>query len=110
VLGDQAPAGSGHDFWISISHRDIDFAPKDIQQRQNLPNRSVAEHGRVTLGVYDASGRLVRLLVDKRQGAGSYTEMWNGLNENGSVVASGVYFVRLESAGQVITRKAVLSK
>lgn len=71
---------------------------------------SIAEAGAVTLVIYDASGRLVRTLVDKPQGAGRYAESWNGTSDAGSRVASGVYFVRLESAGRVKTQKAVLSK
>ena len=66
--------------------------------------------GPVTLGIYDARGRRIRLLVDEPRGAGEHTETWYGLNQNGETVASGVYFVRLETNGVVRTTKAVLSK
>ncbi|MCK4776467.1 MAG: T9SS type A sorting domain-containing protein, partial [Candidatus Krumholzibacteria bacterium] len=66
--------------------------------------------GPVTLGIYDARGRRIRLLVDEPRGAGEHTETWYGLNQNGETVASGVYFVRLETNGVVRTAKAVLSK
>jgi predicted GH43/DUF377 family glycosyl hydrolase len=71
---------------------------------------SIDEAGAVTLAIYDASGRLVRALVDKPQDAGRYTASWDGTNDTGSRVASGVYFVRLESAGRVRTQKVVLAK
>lgn len=71
---------------------------------------TIADAGRVTLGVYDTSGRLVRLLVDAPQSAGRYAETWNGRDQSGAAVASGIYFIRLESRGQVRTKKAILLK
>jgi hypothetical protein len=71
---------------------------------------TVAEHGRVTLGVYDVAGRMVRVLVDSPRSPGRYAETWDGLDERGAEVASGVYFIRLESAGRVTMQKAVLAK
>jgi hypothetical protein len=71
---------------------------------------TVAEAGRVTLGVYDVAGRTVRILVDARRAPGRYAELWNGLDRHGAAVASGVYFIRLESAGRVAMEKAVLAK
>ncbi len=71
---------------------------------------TIAETAPVTLGIYDAAGRLVRSLVDGPRAAGRHTELWNGLDDRGAAAASGVYFVRLESAGRVTTQKAVLMK
>jgi hypothetical protein len=71
---------------------------------------TIADTGPVTLGVYDAGGRLIRKLVDRPHAAGRYAETWDGRNQSGATVASGVYFVRLESRGHVTTKKAVLSK
>jgi hypothetical protein len=67
--------------------------------------------GRVDLGVYDLSGRLVRVLVDgERLEAGKQTTPWNGRDDAGRAVASGVYFYRLEVGGEVLTRRMVLLK
>jgi hypothetical protein len=71
---------------------------------------TVAGTGRVRLGVYDAAGRLVRLLVDAPREAGRYAESWAGFDERGAAAASGVYFIRLEADGRVEVRKAVLAK
>jgi hypothetical protein len=68
----------------------------------------IPQAGPVTLGVYDARGRRVRTLVSGIQPRGEHVQTWNGLNDNGSSVASGVYYVRLESQGRVRTQKAVL--
>jgi hypothetical protein len=67
--------------------------------------------GRVELGVYDLSGRLVRVLVDDEHlEAGRRTAPWNGRDDDGRSVASGVYFYRLEVGGEVLTRRMVLLK
>ena len=66
--------------------------------------------GPVRISVYDIKGRLVKILVDEPRPSGSHLVQWNGLNQSGSAVASGIYIFRLESQGQVRTRKAVLLK
>lgn len=61
---------------------------------------------RVELSVYDVSGRVVRRLVDgSLEGAGRHGVKWDGRDDSGAPVASGVYFCRLEAAGELLTRK-----
>jgi flagellar hook assembly protein FlgD len=62
--------------------------------------------------VYDAAGRLVRTLVDEVQGprVGDFEVEWNGRNNRGSEVASGVYYYRLVTGGFTKTRKMILLK
>jgi hypothetical protein len=64
--------------------------------------------GVVTLRIYDVSGRLVRTLVDGPQPAGQKTATWNGRDNQGRSVASGVYFYRLQAPGYEKTLKMVL--
>ena len=64
----------------------------------NLPEISTS------LKIYDVSGRLVRSLVDQNLSAGYYTEFWNGLNDIGSKVSSGIYFYTIK-AGDFQDRK-----
>lgn len=61
-----------------------------------------------TLKVYDISGRRIRTLVNEVQPAGTYHVTWNGENDNGYPVASGVYFYVLNSGSKNNTRKMVL--
>jgi hypothetical protein len=68
----------------------------------------IANAGRVQLGVYDVSGRLVRRLVDGERSAGTATVVWNGMNESGSRLGTGIYFIRLTGPGIQETRKVVL--
>lgn len=88
--------------------------PKRFELEQNVPNPfnpeteigyRKSEIGPTLLTVYDTLGRRVAVLVDGVQDAGRHTVRFDAKN-----VASGVYVYRLESGGQVQTRKMVLVK
>jgi hypothetical protein len=64
--------------------------------------------GHVSLRIYDASGRLVKTLIDGSMQAGRYEKNWNGRDNEGSIVSSGVYFYRLVTNGFGETRKMIL--
>ena len=64
--------------------------------------------GKVTLTAYDVSGRLVRTLVDGVQSAGQHFVRWDGRNDGGRGMASGIYFCRMTAAGFTEKRKMVL--
>ena len=66
--------------------------------------------GPVELAIYNILGQRVRTLVQEIQVAGSYRVMWNGRNDNGVAVASGIYLSRLSSAQQVQVRRLLLLK
>ena len=73
-------------------------------------NYSVERAAHVTVTIYDASGRYVVTLVDERVTSGPHVAEWNGRNANGLSVPSGVYFIRLATGREVLSRKAVLLK
>lgn len=62
----------------------------------------------VRLSVVDVTGRTVRVLLDGAAPAGASTVRWDSLDEDGSRLAGGVYFFRLESGGEVRTAKGTL--
>jgi hypothetical protein len=63
----------------------------------------------VTLEVYDSSGRLVSRLMDAlKQEKGTHSIAWRGVDSNGRPVSSGVYFYRLTSGKETISKKMVL--
>ena len=64
--------------------------------------------GRAVLNVFDASGRRVRQLVDEVFEPGAYRATWDGRNDQGHPMASGVYFFRLVGAGNKATKRALL--
>jgi hypothetical protein len=63
----------------------------------------------VTLAVYDVAGHRVRTLVYQTMPVGHHFADWDGRDENGRAVTSGVYFARLE-AGRVLSHRMVLLK
>jgi predicted deacylase len=71
----------------------------------------VPADGPVDLAVYNASGRVVRTLVaGEDRTAGRHEVDWNGTDDRGIPVASGVYFARIAVAGQEMSSKMVLLK
>jgi len=70
----------------------------------------VPERTHVSLKIYDITGRLVRTLKDATLDAGYYTVIWDGRDNKGRPVATGVYFYRLEAAGKIATKKLVRLK
>lgn len=71
---------------------------------------SVPVSGRVSLTVFDAAGRTVRILIDEAVDPGDHFAEWNGTDRSGAPVGSGVYFYRLDAVGSASTRKMVLLK
>ncbi len=69
---------------------------------------SVRRAGPVRLTVHDVSGRVVTSLIDGWMNAGEHTVVWNGRDATGRRAASGVYFARLESGGDVVNGRIVL--
>jgi immune inhibitor A len=66
--------------------------------------------GRVSLGVYDLSGRLVATLADEEQDAGPFVQTWDGRNDSGVEVAPGVYLVRLATRDHAVSKKVILMR
>jgi hypothetical protein len=63
------------------------------------------------LSIYDASGKLVRVFVSEHdESAGVRHVPWDGRDDEGRKLASGVYFCRLEVGGEVLTKRMVLLK
>ncbi len=101
--------------------KDNGIIPADYSLYQNYPNPfnpttvisyNLPEASIINLKVYDVLGRVVKTLVSQEQPAGVYRVNWNGDNDFGSKVASGVYIYRIEAgAGKFIqTRKMILLK
>jgi hypothetical protein len=71
----------------------------------NLPRS-----GSVLLIIYDIQGRKIRHLVDSHQSAGSHSLNWNGRNDRGEVMPSGLYLLRLQTEQGVKTLKMILQQ
>ncbi len=68
------------------------------------------EERQVDLAVYDVRGARVAVLVSEIKAAGKHEVLWDGRNTGGATVGSGVYFYRLKSGKNVITRRMLLLK
>jgi len=64
----------------------------------------------VKLFIFDVRGRLVRKLIDTVLEPGRHRAVWDGRNETGQRVSSGVYLYTLRSAAKTFTRRMVLLK
>lgn len=91
--------------------------PVEFALSQNTPNPfnpattirfSVPHGGQVQLAVYDVSGRLVRMLVNGTTNAGIHEVIWDGLDNSGREVASGVYMYRIHTGEDVAVRRMLL--
>ena len=63
-----------------------------------------------SLKIYDILGRRVKTLVNEAQTVGTYEVSWDGKDEQGKEIASGIYFYRLETPGFSQTKKMLLLK
>jgi hypothetical protein len=66
--------------------------------------------GQVVMKVYNSLGHEVRTLVNKAQQAGHYAITWDGRDDRGDILPSGMYFYRLEAGAFVQTRRMTLLK
>ncbi|MFN0149371.1 MAG: FlgD immunoglobulin-like domain containing protein, partial [bacterium] len=67
----------------------------------------VAQEGPVQLRIYDVTGSLVRALVDETLRPGAHPAVWDGNDDRGSRVASGIYYAQLQTGGEVKKQKVV---
>ncbi|GAG48521.1 unnamed protein product [marine sediment metagenome] len=93
--------------------------PRAAALHQNVPNPfnpsttihyDLPDDADVTVQIFDVGGRLLRTLVQGPQMAGSKSVLWDGRDNRGQLATSGVYFVRMRTAGFVQSRKIVLIK
>ncbi|MCX8056039.1 MAG: T9SS type A sorting domain-containing protein [Ignavibacteria bacterium] len=93
--------------------------PTTYDLSQNYPNPfnptteikfNVPKSERVRIAVYNSIGKLVKVLVDDNLAPGSYKVTWNGEDNRGQKVTSGVYLYRMETPSFQATKKMVLLK
>jgi hypothetical protein len=103
---------------ISTDAPGTGLAPLAFALAQNRPNPfqgkteivyAVPNPGHaIELSIYDVLGRRVRKLISGKVEAGLHREIWDGHNDLGNEVASGVYFYRLKAQDRKLSKKLVL--
>ena len=93
--------------------------PMEYQLAQNYPNPfnpetvipfSLPRSTEIDLSIYNVLGQRVKTLYQSRLSAGAYSAVWDGLDNNGKRVSSGVYFSRLTANDFTAVRKLLLLK
>lgn len=113
-------SGSSVGDWVFL---DEEFAkpslPQEFTLNQNYPNPfnptttitySLTSGAEVEMVVINMLGQQVRTLVNQYQAAGEHSVVWDGRDQTGTQVASGIYFYRMTSNGVVDTKKMLLLK
>jgi len=70
----------------------------------------IPQTSEVTITIYNNLGQGVRTLVNKKQEPGYYEAIWNGMNDYGQLVSSGVYIYQIRAGNFVKSRKMLLLK
>ncbi len=88
-----------------------------LQLLQNYPNPfnpettiqyAIPQPGKVVLRIFDINGRLLVKQTLAHNEAGIFTFHWNGQNQQGKPVASGMYFYQIQYGNKVLTKKMIL--
>lgn len=107
------------ELFTGINDKNKILKPGDFALNQNYPNPfnpkttilfDLPLNSYVTLTIYNIVGQKVKTLFDGEKTAGSYTIKWDGKDDKGSNVSSGIYFYRIEAGKCVQVKKMVLSR
>ena len=114
-------AGAWSEIWQFTDVEELDDEegnmPAGFALRQNYPNPfnpqtrikyALAKATQVKIVIYNLLGQRVKTLVDERQTAGHQETLWDGKDEKGNEVASGIYFYQLKAGQFKQTRRMVL--
>jgi serine protease AprX len=133
LISDEAGTGDGWyiddvqvNFQPTYVEEEPTAVPREFSLGQNYPNpfnptttipftvhtSRVMVRGRIhtTLNIYNVRGQLVRTLVDQEMTSGKYSVVWDGKNQEGDGVSSGIYLYRLSTEDSRITKKMLLLK
>ncbi len=103
----------------TVSNEDVTVPVVLTELQGNYPNPfnpettirySVKEATPVTIEIYNVKGQLVRTLVNETRAAGNHSVVWNGVDENGRSISSGVYFYKMKAGAYSSTKKMILMK
>jgi flagellar hook assembly protein FlgD len=93
--------------------------PDKFSLFQNYPNPfnprteitfTLAEESEVSMVIYNIRGQVVKKLVNEKLNSGKHTVVWEGKDERGKKVSSGIYFYRLEAGSYSQTKKMIMVK
>ncbi|MFH2035516.1 MAG: S8 family serine peptidase [Candidatus Zixiibacteriota bacterium] len=104
---------------LDVEENDNTFIPKDFALRQNYPNPfnpatviefSLPARSEVDISIYNILGRKVKTLLSSNLSAGNHHVQWDGTNEDGTTISTGIYFYKITAGSYSDTKKMVLLK
>ncbi len=103
VSVEENPAGMPHTYALEQNY------PNPFNPETTIRYR-LAQKGQVTINIFNVLGQKVITLVDENKPAGAYRIVWNGRDERGVAVPTGMYFYRMKSGEFTHVRKLLLLK
>jgi hypothetical protein len=109
----------GRDVPVSVDQDPVASIPSDFELGQNYPNPfnpstkiqyALKQGEYVSLRIYNIMGHLVATLVDEKQLPGRYNVQWDGRDDRGQLVSTGIYFYRIQAGSFTQIRKMALVK
>ena len=106
-------------FGVEPSVSDDVVTPHPNRLKGNYPNPfnpsttiefSIQNPGKIELSIYNLRGQKVKSLVSDHLGSGLHKVVWNGEDDQGREVGSGIYLVRMQSSGYTMSKKITLIK
>ncbi|MCP4583173.1 MAG: T9SS type A sorting domain-containing protein [candidate division Zixibacteria bacterium] len=110
---------AGGVLYQAVGIDEYDNLPAEISLNQNYPNPfnpdteisfAIPKSGQVSLEIYDILGRRITTLLSDNLEAGYYSARWNGTDESGNTVSTGMYFYTLNTGDTRISKKMLLLK
>ena len=104
---------------IQVSVEESNLSPSKFALHQNYPNPfnpstnikfDIAQNSHVAIAIYNLAGQKVSTLFNRFLDSGSYTITWNGLDNNGYQLPSGMYFYEMRTPNYQSIKKLVLVK
>jgi hypothetical protein len=102
---------------VDVGDDPAGLQPQDYVLGQNYPNPfnpatvieyAVPQRSHVTIVVINVLGQTIRTLVDEEKSAGSYRVIWNGTDQSGQSVSTGVYLYRFQAGDYTLSKKMLL--
>ncbi len=106
------------DFWTTVEQKQVAVS-NSFTLNQNYPNPFnnhttifyfLSHNIYVSLLIFNANGQMVSRLIDENQNSGSHQVIWNGSDENGNILSSGIYFAVLKAGEEQQVKRMVLLK
>jgi PKD repeat protein len=116
-----AYGGYGVDYWVDADNNEVLLPtlknelvaypnPFNPTIYFSLNNLNINDNEPISLKIYNTKGQLIKTVVDNERMVNNKTYSWNGIDNDQKDAPSGVYFIRLSSANQLLTRKVILLK